>query len=115
MKWLIRLVALLVFAGIAALAGRFAFFSYLEAPGPAPESIVVVLAKGTGTSEIGDQLARSGVVAQPLLWPVMVKLSGRQALKAGEYEFPAHASLFTILDMMRKGQVVVHKLTVAEG
>lgn len=115
MKWLIRLVATLVFLGVATMAGRLAFQSYLNAPGPAPESIVVVLAKGAGTQEIGDQLAKSGVIAQPLLWPVMVKLSGRQALKAGEYEFPAGASLAVILDMMRKGQVVVHKLTVAEG
>ncbi|HMA50164.1 MAG TPA: aminodeoxychorismate lyase, partial [Magnetospirillaceae bacterium] len=88
MKWLIRLAATLVFLGVAAMAGRLAFQSYLQAPGPAPEPIVVVLAKGTGISEIGQQLAKSGVIAQPLLWPAMVKLSGRQALKAGEYEFP---------------------------
>jgi UPF0755 protein len=115
MKWLIRLVAILVFLGIATLAGRFAFISYIVAPGPAPEAIVVVLAKGTSTSDIGDQLSKSGVIAQPLLWPVIVKLSGRQALKAGEYEFPAHATLSAIIDMMRKGQVVVHRLTIAEG
>jgi len=115
MKWLIRLAVALVFLGVAAMAGRLAVQSYLEAPGPAPEAIVVVLAKGTGTSEIGQQLARSGVIARPFLWPAVVKLSGRQALKAGEYEFPAGASLATILDMMRKGQVVIHKLTVAEG
>jgi UPF0755 protein len=115
MRWLIRLVVALVVLGAAAMAGRFAINSYLQAPGPAPESIVVILAKGTGTSEIGQQLAKSGVIAQPWLFPVMVKLSGRQAVRAGEYEFPARASLATILDMMRKGQVVVHKLTIAEG
>jgi len=115
MKWLIRLAVALVFLGVAAMAGRLAIQSYLRAPGPAPESIVVVLPKGTGTADIGNQLGRSGVIAQPLVWPAMVKLSGRQPLKAGEYEFPAHASLAVILDMMRKGQVVVHRLTVAEG
>jgi UPF0755 protein len=115
MKWLIRLVATLLFLGVAAMAGHLAFQSYLQAPGPAPESIVVVLPKGTGTQEIGTLLARSRVIAQPALWPLVVKLSGRQALKAGEYEFPVGASLATILDMLRKGQVVVHKLTIAEG
>ena len=109
------LVAVLVLLGTAAMAGRFAFNAYLQAPGPAPDSIVVVLPKGTGTQEIGALLGKSGAIAQPALWPVMVKLSSRQALQAGEYEFPAHASLATILDMMRHGQVVIHKLTVAEG
>jgi len=115
MKWLLRLVAIFVLAGMAALAARFAFMSYLQAPGPAPDSVVVVLPKGTGTQEIGNLLGKSAVIAQPALWPVLVRLSGRQALQAGEYDFPAHASLATILDMMRHGQVVVHKLTIAEG
>jgi UPF0755 protein len=115
MKWIFRLAVILVFAGVAAVAGRFAFDAWLRAPGPAPDSVVVVLPKGTGTQEIGTLLGKSGVIAQPALWPVAVKLSGRQALKAGEYEFPAHASLASVLDMMRRGQVVVHKLTVAEG
>lgn len=115
MKWLFRLIAVLVLLGAAVVAGRFAFESCLQAPGPAPDSVVVVLPKGTGTQEIGNLLGKSGVVAQPALWPIVVKLSGRQGLQAGEYEFPAHASLAAILEMMRRGQVVVHKLTIAEG
>lgn len=115
MKWVFRLVAVLIILGAAAMAGRFAFLSYLQAPGPTPESVVVVLPKGTGTQEIGNLLGKSGVIAQPVLWPLVVKLSSRQPLQAGEYEFPAQASLATILDMMRRGQVVVHKLTIAEG
>jgi len=115
MKWLLRLTAVLIVLGTAVTAGKFAFDSYLRAPGPAPEAVVVVLPKGAGTEGIGTLLGKSGVIAQPALWPVAVKLSGRQALKAGEYEFPAHASLAQILDMIRKGQVVIHKLTVAEG
>src|SRR5579859_8182261 len=115
MKWLFRLVAVLIILGAAAMAGRLAFQSYLQAPGPAPESVVVVLPKGTGTQEIGTLLGKSDVIAQPALWPVLVLLSGRQPLQAGEYEFPAHASLATIFDMMRHGQVIVHKLTIAEG
>ena len=115
MKWLIRLAITLVFLVVIAMAGRSIYQSYLDEAGPAPDSIVVVLPKGTGIQQIGEQLVRSGVIANSTLWPLMVKLSGRQALKAGEYEFPAHASLSAILDMMRKGQVVVHKLTIAEG
>jgi UPF0755 protein len=115
MKWLFRLVAVLVLLGAAAVAAHLGFDAYLQAPGPAPESVVVVLPKGTGTQDIGNLLAKSGVIGQPAVWPVVVRLSSRQALQAGEYEFPPHASLAAILDMIRHGQVVVHKLTIAEG
>jgi UPF0755 protein len=115
MKWLFRLAAALIFVSVAAMAARLAFHSYLQAPGPAPDAIVVVVPKGTGTGDIGNLLAKSGVIDRPSFWPVIVRLSGRQGLQAGEYEFPEHASLAKILDMMRHGQVVVHKLTVAEG
>ena len=115
MKLALRFAAALIILGAAAAAGKFALDALMRAPGPLAESVVVVLPKGTGTSEIGTLLGRSSVIDYPLLWPAMVKLSGGQALQAGEYEFPAHASAATILLMMRHGQVVVHKLTIAEG
>ena len=115
MKFLIRLAAMLVILGMAAAAGKFALDALLRAPGPLQEAVVVVLPKGTGTSEIGNLLGRAGVIDRPFLWPALVKLSGRQGLQAGEYEFPAHASAAAVIDMMRRGQVVVHKLTIAEG
>ena len=115
MKVVFRVAALLVILGMAAAAGKFALDALLRTPGPLEDSVVVIFPKGTGTTEIGNLLGRSGVIDYPFLWPAMAKLSGRQGLQAGEYEFPAHATPAVILDMMRHGQVVVHKLTIAEG
>jgi UPF0755 protein len=36
-------------------------------------------------------------------------------LKAGEYEFPTHASLSAIIDKIRRGLIVHHMLTIPEG
>jgi UPF0755 protein len=115
MKWLLRVAALLAVAGVAATALRLWLDVQLRAPGPAAAAVTIVLPKGTGTAEIGRLLGQAGLLAHPDWWPLLVRLSGRQALQAGEYEFPAHAAVAVILDMMRHGQVVVHRLTVAEG
>jgi len=115
MKWLLRLAAMLAVLSVAAMAGRMALDGLMTAPGPNPNIVNVVLPKGIGGQEIGRQLGAAGVVDYPKLFPLLVKLSGRQPLQAGEYDFPAHASIAAIVEMMRKGQVVVHKLTIAEG
>jgi len=115
MKRLLRLVVLLVLLTVAVEAARVFLADALQAAGPATDAKTLLFAKGTRTQDIGDALYQAGVIASRRLWPVLVKISGRQPLLAGEYEFPAHAAPATILDMMRRGQVVVHRLTIAEG
>jgi UPF0755 protein len=115
MKIALRLAALLAVLSVAAMAGRLALDAALRAPGPSAAATTLVLPKGKGTAEIGRLLAQAGVIERPVFWPILVKLSGRQPLQAGEYEFPARASPAQILDLLRRGQVVVHRLTIAEG
>jgi UPF0755 protein len=87
----------------------------LSEPGPATASVSVVIPKGTVSADIGSLLKESDAIDRPWLFFLATHLSGRQPLLAGEYSFPSHASLGTIIDMMRRGQTVVHKLTIAEG
>jgi UPF0755 protein len=75
----------------------------------------VVIPKGTASADIGSLLAEADVIDHPWLFLLAVRLSGRQPLMAGEYSFPARASLASIIDMMHRGQTVVRKLTIAEG
>ncbi len=47
---------------------------------------------------------------------LVARLSGRgTALKAGEYEFPAAASVMQALDILASGKTVRHRLTIPEG
>lgn len=114
-RWLARVLIVLVI--VIAVAGGALWWGHARVvqPGPAMEPASVVVPKGTGTAEIASLLKEADTVDYPWLFLAAVRLSGRQPLLAGEYNFPAHASIITIIDMMRRGQTVVHKLTIAEG
>lgn len=114
-RWLVRLLLILavflIAVGGALLWGR----ARIAEPGPAVGPASVVVPKGIRTAEIGSLLKEADAIDHPWLFFLAVRLSGRQPLRAGEYSFPTHASLATIIEMMRRGQTVVHKLTIAEG
>lgn len=115
MRWIIRLAILLALAGT--MAGGFLFWAWkqVDAPGPAPLATTVVIPRGAHTQDIGRQLQEAGVVEHDWLFALATRMLHSPALQAGEYAFPAHASLAGIIDMMHRGQVVVHKITFAEG
>lgn len=115
MRWPVRLLVLAILLGLVCGAVIMSLATLLQKPGPAGTVTRVLLKKGTGSREMGDLLAHAGVIDWPLLWPLLIKYSGRQALRAGEYDIPAHASQAEIIDLLRRGQVVVHHLTIAEG
>ncbi len=113
------LLALVALPGLAALAagGVFLYGKWrFEAPGPAERPTVVWLAPGLGLSAIAGRLDDAQVLDEPLIFRTAVRLSRRSgALKAGEYEIPAHASMATIVRILTEGKSIVHRLTVPEG
>jgi len=84
-------------------------------PGPAMAPVSVVIPKGTTSADIGALLKESDAIESSWLFLLATRLSGRQSLLAGEYNFPARASLASIIEMMHRGQTVVRKVTIAEG
>lgn len=86
----------------------------LDAPGPLASSRAVVIPKGVGSEGIARRLAEAGVIADPRLFRVAVRL-GRSPLLAGEYEFPAGISALDAIRLMQSGRTVVRRLTVPEG
>lgn len=115
MRWIIRLFVLLVLAGMA--GGGFLLWAKarLASSGPAPAAVTVVIPHGDGSQAIAAQLTEAGVIDSPWLFLIELRLSGHPNLLAGEYAFPPAVSMATIIEMMHKGQVVVHKVTIAEG
>jgi UPF0755 protein len=105
-------------AVLALLAFAAAIFVY-NAPGPpakAGQTTTVILRKGAGLSEIGAALQQGGAVRSAPLFMAAAQLSGAaRSLKAGEYAFPSGASLGEVLKRIRRGEVVRHRVTVAEG
>ena len=99
-------------AGGAYLYGKWRF----ETPGPADRPTVVWLAPGLGLSAIAARLEEARVLDEPAIFRIWVRLGrGAGALRAGEYEIPAHASMADIVRILKEGKSVVHRITVPEG
>src|SRR5581483_957338 len=105
-------ILLAVAGGIALVAGKQRF----DSVGPLPEDRVVTIPRGAGIRDIADVLVRDGVIDQPWVFigGVFV-LKAREDLKAGEYQFKAHASLRDVVSTIVDGRVVMHQFTMPEG
>lgn len=119
--WLIGIsaaVALLALAG--ALIGLVLLERRMAMPGPTPPSgaqeTVVLLERGQSLSAIAEALKAAGVIESATLFKLgVLKAGAERELKAGEYAIPAAASMRAILDLLREGRVLLHKLTIPEG
>lgn len=102
---------LLVAAAVAAWAWR----DYIR-PGPAASDVQLVLPKGAGLAAIAERLERGGVVRHAPMFQLAAKLTGAaRQLRAGEYRFPAAVSLREAIELLRRGETVVRRLTIPEG
>ena len=103
---------------VAVLAVLGAVWVY-QGPGPAARSgdvTNVVLRHGASLPEIASSLEQAGVIRSSSLFLTAAQTTGAaRRLKAGEYEFPSHASLRQVLNKIRDGKIVRHHVTVAEG
>ncbi|HYG85190.1 MAG TPA: endolytic transglycosylase MltG [Azospirillum sp.] len=116
MRWGLRIAAGAL-AVATLLAGALLWGALrLVAPGPLTETVTVVIPRGSGLEAVATTLAEAGVVRSPLLFIFGARLSGSaRDLKAGEYAFAAGISIDDVLEQMRRGRTVVHRLTVPEG
>jgi UPF0755 protein len=110
--------ALVTLAVIAALVAGWAVWSF-QGAGPKARNgdvTVVILRDGAGLNEIAGVLERDGVVRSGPFFAAAAQITGAaRSMKAGEYEFPSHASMAFVLEKIRKGQVVRHSVTIPEG
>jgi UPF0755 protein len=115
MRWLRALAAILIIVGIAAGGGYLWLDHRYTRPGPAGAETVVDVARG-GLREVAAQLVAARVIAQPLIFEAGVRVfAGERPLRAGEYAFPAGASMAEVALQLQEGRVLVHRLTIPEG
>jgi peptidoglycan lytic transglycosylase G len=116
-RWLIT-GALLVALLIAGLAGVVAFnvLRQFDSPGPLAAESTVVIPRGAGLSAIAETLTAAGAIRDALTFRLGVTFhDAARELEAGEYRIPASASMREVMDILRSGATVVHRLTVPEG
>ena len=106
------LLVLLIAVGGLGLWGHAQF----TRPGPLDQPRDVVIPSGSGLEGIANTLASSGIIDDPRVFSIAVKLSGMaRSLKAGEYHFAKTASPREVMHVLIEGQTVVRRLTIAEG
>lgn len=104
-----------VVLAIGAMIGLTLFQRQIHEPGPLPADKVVVIPTRSGTSEIAEILRREGVIGHTGLFEFAARFGGRPPLKAGEYNFKAHASISDAIDTVTTGRQVQHAITFPEG
>lgn len=117
MRGVLIALAVLAALGLAAAGGGWvALDRALKAEGPTEDDRIVMLAPGSAANAIGRELEADGVIRSSLAFKIGLKLKGAdQAVRAGEFEIPAGASVYDVIDILVSGQPVLHFVTVPEG
>lgn len=100
---------------ISFATGMFGAHRLLGA-GPLSAPKEVWIKPGTTGFALARQLTDEGVIYDPFsfMLALRVQTSGRD-IKAGEYRFNAYQPLQSILEQMRRGDVIVRQFTLPEG
>jgi UPF0755 protein len=108
---LATLAALLV----VVLAGSRAVLRAWNETGPLPEARAIVVPRG-GTQAVAEALLRDGAITNTGRFALAARLTeGAGPLRAGEFAFPAGASLREVFQVLRTAAPVQRRVTIAEG
>lgn len=110
-------LATVLVGAVAAGAGWLHYRRALEPVSPgSPEQVVVWIAPGSSTRQIGELLKERGLIRDERAWRLYLRLTGQGArLQAGEYALGPALSLPEIVERILRGQVITYPLTIPEG
>lgn len=98
--------------------GKYTF----EKPGPLESPQTVIIEQGSSVSEISSKLVSNGVIGNDLgflndsIFRLGVRAHRAQAsLKAGEFLFKPGMSMYDVMETLRSGKGILHKVSVPEG
>lgn len=113
---LFALSGVLVLGTAAALGAAFGWRA-LNAPLDLPEGgMLYQVERGASLARVTRDLENLGVLRHPRIVDLYAGVSGAATgIHAGEYELlPGHSAL-SLLDLLQKGDVYLHKFTIVEG
>ena len=100
---------LLLLAGVAGFCGWQLGLETTPPPGARVE-----IARGTGTRQIAAQLRKAGVIHDANLF-LLAKTLKQAKLQAGEYVFEKPATLWQVVDRLKRGDVFQFEAAIPEG
>lgn len=117
-SFLIRLLLLGAFvAAVAAGVLAWKYQEFLDTPLSLGEAgMQLEVSRGSGLRQLADGLAVRGAIEAPDLLVLHARLEGLDTgIKAGEYFLPPGTTPPQLLELLTRGQVVLHALTLVEG
>jgi len=110
-RWLLAGACL----GLAGVVSGWFGLRAVQAPGPLAQVRDLVVPRG-GFAEVAAALVAGGVIDRPLLFRAAAEATIWQGkLRAAELRFPTRASVLQVLQVLRFGRPVQHRLTFPEG
>ncbi len=87
-----------------------------EQPGPLETSQTLVVAEGSSVAKISDQLRVNGIISNDMIFRAGVRAyRASGSMKAGEYLFKPRMSMYDVMETIRSGKGILHKVTIPEG
>lgn len=91
-------------------------WQYAHTPSTAKADTIVLIPKGAGVRQIEEILNEAGVVPDDLRFSILAKITRSAGkLRAGEYLIPPVQTPLQVLDLLVRGKVILHRVTIPEG
>jgi len=92
------------------------YWLFFRPPSHASLTKVIYIKKGMPLKKISAMLEQEGIIRNRHFFVGIATILGKKAgIKAGEYEFHTRMLPLEVLDVLVKGQVKIHLVTIAEG
>lgn len=109
-----RLLAALVALALMAVLAVGLLLLRLRAPGGVRETVVEI-PRGAGTRRIAELLEKERVLSGRWQFLAVRLFRPRAVLQAGEYQFPAGSSPWSVFDKIARGDIHYYEVTIPEG
>lgn len=116
--WLgvVRFLFLLMLLGTIVLAALMMVANRPLSSDPAALSKVIRVPQGMSSKQIVDRLYEEGIIANPALFSVIVKMErAEQSLQAGSYLLNPQMKPLEIIEHLRFGHVTTERVVIPEG
>lgn len=102
-------------------AAILAYFFFLSRPGNDSKAgegcpVLFSIEPGSGAAKVAEDLAGQGLIRNPALFRIVMRLSGTdRKLKAGTYFIDRVSTMYEIASRLKKGEVATVSVTLSEG
>lgn len=108
---------LILFFFVSMIGGSvLSTYTQYVAEGPLEEQTEILIENGRTLRHIAKNLHQQNIILSPTVFEIGMRAMGKgQAVKAGEYSIPRHASMKMIATILTSGQTYVRRLVIPEG